>query len=105
MRDGKTVTLHEWKPRDNWPSGSMPDWVDEGTRLYTGVEIKAAGRTWKEIIVVFDGESTTAYLTKFGFDLVSHGPAIHRAKGKGACYRKVVREWFRAFMGTEVTFS
>jgi len=100
-----TITLHEALPHANWPSGRMPEWVDEGSRLYTGVTINAAARDWHEILVVFDGKTTMAYLTANGFDMRAHGPAITAINGGHACYRKVLREWFRDFYKMGVTFE
>lgn len=105
MDDANTVTLHEGTPRKNWHGVRMPDWVDEGSRLYTGVTVNAAGREWHEIVVAYDGEATTAYLTANGYDLALHGPAIHTVRGKGACYRRVLREWFRETYHMEVRFE
>lgn len=105
MGEPRHLTLHETTPRANWPAGRMPEWVDEGTRLYTGFELLVAAHRWREIVVAYDGSDTTAYVTANGFDMGHHGPAIHAVRGKGACYRRVVREWFRAFCSTEVTFE
>ena len=89
----------------NWPAGRKPEWLDERTRLYTGFRVTSCGREWVEIVTAYDGEATTAYLTAHGFRLDAHGPAIHRIKGKAACHRKVIREWFRDFCKSEVVFT
>lgn len=102
MSDG-TVALIEATPAKNWPAGRRPEWVDERTRLYTGVSIRAAGRKWHEILTAYDGTFTTAYLTQNGFDLEHHGPAINVVKG--ACHRKAVREFFRDQYQLEVRFA
>lgn len=100
------VRLHETTPRKNWVHRRMPDWVDERTRLYTGVNITAAAQEWNEIVVHFDGEATTAYITHNGFDLALKGPAIHKLKGETGQYRKVVTEFFRDYcFGDEVVFT
>lgn len=99
------LTITELTPRKNWPSGRMPDWVDERTRLYSGFKINAAGRQWTEILAHHDGERTTAYLTADGFRVDGHGPAIHQVDGGTAKYRKVVSEWFRDFADAEVSFA
>ena len=101
----KLIRLHETTPRKNWTHRRMPEWVDERTRLYTGCTITAAAQEWSEIIVHFDGEATTAYITHAGFDLDLKGPAIHKLKGETGQYRKVVTEWFDVFTGREVVFT
>ena len=103
MGEPRHLTLHETTPRANWPVGRMPDWVDETARLYTGFELTVAARTWKQIVAICDGERTTAYVTQNGFDVAAHGPAIHQVKG--SAYRRCVKEWCRAFTGTEVAFA
>lgn len=105
MTEEQRVTLTELTPQRNWPTGRKPDYIDERTRLYEGVTIKAAAREWREILVHFDGEITTAYLTANGFDVEYHGPAINAVEGESACYRKCVREWFRDTYHMEVTFE
>ena len=100
------VRLHETTPRKNWAHRRMPEWVDERTRLYTGCTITAAAQEWSEIVVHFDGEATTAYITHAGFDLALKGPAIHQLKGETGQYRKVVTEFFRDYcFGDEVVFT
>lgn len=69
------------------------------------MSIRAAGQEWTEIVTVFDGGYTTAYLTHFGFDIDRHGPAVHRIKGATACHRKVMRQWFRDTYRREVIFA
>lgn len=99
------VKLHETTPRKNWLHRRMPDWVDERTRLYTGCTITAAAQEWEQIVVHFDGEATTAYITHNGFDLDLKGPAIHKLNGEVGQYRKVVSEWFRDYCKSEVVFT
>jgi hypothetical protein len=100
------LKLTETTPSKNWPAGKRPEWVDERTRLYTGCTITAAAQEWSQIVVHFDGEATTAYLTHAGFDLDLKGPAIHKLKGETGQYRKVVSEFFRDFcFGDEVVFT
>lgn len=101
----KEVTLRELTPARNWGGHKLPDWVDERTRLYTGVTVRCAGQEWAEILAHFDGGATTAYITRCGFDVERHGPAIGRAGGGAAKYRDVVRTWLRETYGMEVTFD
>ena len=99
------LELHELTPSKNWPVGRMPEWVDERTRLYSGFKVSVATKDWTQVLAVFDGESTTAYLTANGFDLEGHGPAIESISGKTEQYRKTVRKWFAESYGVEVSFS
>lgn len=99
-----TVTLHEATPVQNWRHVRKPEWVDECSRVYDGMALKVAGHVWRQVLVVFDGERTTAYLTANGFDWRAHGPAIHQIRSKTACYRRVVREWFKDFCHVDVAF-
>lgn len=99
------IRLAETTPARNWPAGRRPEWVDERTRVYTGVTVDAAAHEWRELVSHFDGEVTTVYLTANGFDLGHKGPAIHRAEGERACHRRAVREWFRDQYHVEVEFD
>ena len=100
------LRVRENTTAENWPTGRKPEWLDERTRLYTGFRVTACGRDWAEILTAYDGEVTTAYLTQYGFRLDAHGPAIHRIRGKVACHRRVIREWFRDYCGgKEVRFT
>lgn len=98
------ITLYETLPSKNWPSGRRPEWLDERTRLYTGVTINAAAQQWTEIVTHYDGEATTAYLTRNGFDVRSRGPALEAIGGDKACHRKVIRKWFADTYQKEVDF-
>jgi len=100
----KKLELTETTARKNWPAWRIPEWADQGARLYTGFKVSAAARDWTEIVTVCEDGITTAYLTAAGFDTKRHGPAIATAKGKAAQHRKVVRQWFREYCGVEVSF-
>ena len=84
-----TVTLHEATPVQNWRHVRKPEWVDECSRVYDGMALKVAGHVWRQVLVVFDGERTTAYLTANGFDWRAQGHiayvqrACHQAYGEG----------------------
>lgn len=99
-----TIAVTETAPRDNWPAGRMPDWVDDETRLYTGFTLCVTAREWPAIIAHFDGKRTTAYLTMGGFDLDRRGPAVHRIEGDRAAFRRAVGEFFRDSYQMEVSF-
>ena len=99
------LTISETTLAKNWPAGRRPEWADDNMRLYSGFVINAAGTKWRDILAVYEDGRTTAYLTRNGFNVTLHGPAIHVMRGKTACYRKVVREWFRDSYGLEVEFA
>ena len=105
MSEQKTLTIHENTVAKNWNPALRPEWVDERTRVYTGFKIRVAARDWRQIVVEYNGKYTTAYVTNAGFDLSRHGPAINNYYSDRACYRKVVREWFRNFCHTDVVFE
>lgn len=103
----KKLTISETTARENWPHG-LPDWVEENSRLYGGFLLNVATKDWRYILTIYDGKETTAYLTNHGFSAEPSdgcGPAINSIKGKTAQHRKCVREWFRDFCDTEVTFK
>jgi hypothetical protein len=105
MSERKTLVLHENIASKNWPAGMRPEWADEHIRLYTGFKIHVAAHDWRQIVVEFNGKYTTAYVTNASFDLSRHGPAINNYYSDRACYRKVVREWFRGTYNMGVVFE
>lgn len=92
-----TVHLHETTPQQNWRGLRKPDWVDEWTRLYSGVTLNRDGVGYHELLAVFDGEKTTLYLTNNGFHADEVGPAVHEHEGNRAAYRKAVSECLARF--------
>jgi len=99
-----TIVLHEFTVASNWRGLRKPDWVDERTRLYTGVTLNSDGRKWGELLAHFDGEKTALYVTDEGFNVSEAYKKVHEIDGPRGAYRKCVTEFFRKH-GIEVTFK
>jgi hypothetical protein len=92
-----TIVLHEFTVASNWRGLRKPDWVDERTRLYSGVTLTRDGVSYSEMLAAFDGSKTTVYLTNNGFHADEVGPAVYEHEGKRAAYSKAVSECLAKF--------
>ncbi len=104
-QDSPRLKLTEMTASKNWPAGRRPVWFNEDARLYTGFSVRVAAHDWEQIVTVFDGRATHAYVTANGFDVAHHGPEINMLKGTRAQHRKAVRDWFRDLCQREVEFT
>ena len=92
-----TITLHEHTVASNWRGIRKPEWVDERTRLYSGVTLNRDSVAYNSLLAVFDGSKTTIYLTNNGFNIENAGPAVFEHEGPRAAYRKAVSELLARF--------
>jgi len=99
------MNLHEYTPAENFRyTRNKPEWLDERTRLYTGITFNSNGRQFKELLAHFDGEKTTLYVTDKGFNVSEAYKNIHEINGPCGAYRRCVTEFFRK-QGIEVSFA
>lgn len=92
-----TIVLHENTVTSNWRGIRKPEWIDERTRLYSGVTLNRDGVAYDSLLAVFDGEKTTLYLTNGGFRIDEVGPAVYEHEGPMAAYREAVSELLAKF--------